>query len=73
MRVSSSEQYFCNAGCTQKFIISKVESVMEGKVAEVIAYEKEVVVEVSGHGYYTGEASFWVDKGGNLAPGFLVK
>ena len=72
----SSERYFCNAGCTRKFINSKVGSIMEGKVAEVVAYgnyEKAVVVEVSGCGHYTGEASFWVDKGDNLAPGFLVK
>jgi len=55
---------------------SKVGSVMEAKVAEVVTYgqyEKAVIVEVSGRGHYTGEASFWFDEDDDLAPGFLVR
>ena len=54
----------------------KVGSAMEGKVLEVMTYggyDKAVVVEVSGHGHYTGQASYWRDRGDALAGGFLVK
>ena len=36
-------------------------------------YDDAVVVEVSGHGYYTGEASFWVEDDDPLAKGFLIR
>ena len=36
-------------------------------------YDNAVVVAVSGRGYYTGEASFWVDDDDPVAKGFLIR
>lgn len=35
-------------------------------------YEDAVIVEVSGHGYYTGEAKFWMEEGDSQGEGFLI-
>ena len=35
-------------------------------------YDNAVVVEVSGRGYYTGEASFWMEEEDPKARGFLI-
>ena len=36
-------------------------------------YEDAVVVEVSGHGYYMGESTFWMESNDPTANGFLIK
>ena len=36
-------------------------------------HQDAVVVEVSGHGYYTGEATYWVEEDDPRGHGFLVK
>ena len=36
-------------------------------------HEDAVVVEVSGRGYYTGEATFWTEEDDPKACGFLIK
>lgn len=36
-------------------------------------HQDAVVVEVSGHGYYTGEATYWVEPHDPKAKGFLIK
>ena len=65
-----------SAGASRRFVNSKVGSIMDAKVAQVVTYgqyKKAVLVEVSGCGHYTGEASFWFDENDGLAPGFLVR
>ena len=36
-------------------------------------YSDAVVVEVSGHGYYTGEASYWMEEDDPKGKGFLIR
>ena len=54
----------------------KVGSEMQAKVVRTQVYDRyddAVVVEVTGHAYYSGRAEFWLEEGDRLAEGFLVK
>jgi trans-L-3-hydroxyproline dehydratase len=63
------------AGEKRTFQNGKTGSIMTSipvRVAPCGDYDKAVVVEVTGHGYYTGEASFWMEEDDPVAGGFLV-
>ncbi len=45
---------------------------MPVRVEKYGCYDNAVVVEVSGRGYYTGEASFKMEEGDPRATGFLI-
>ena len=54
----------------------KVGSIMTGMPIRVVpfgGYSDAVVVEVSGHGHYNGEATFCMEEEDPLAKGFLIK
>ena len=64
-----------HAGEKRTFKNGKTGSVMTGvpiRVEPYGCYSDAVVVEVSGRGYYTGEASFRTEEGDPVANGFLI-
>ena len=64
------------AGEKRTFVNGKTRSEMTAmpvRVEPYGCYGNAVVVEVSGHGYYTGEASYWMEEDDPMARGFLIK
>lgn len=63
------------AGEKRTFMNGKTGSIMTGmpiRVEPYGCYTNAVVVEVSGCGYYTGEASYWMEEGDPKARGFRI-
>lgn len=64
------------AGEKRTFLNGKTKSEMTGmpiRVQPYGGYSDAVVVEVSGRGYYTGEASYWMEEGDPRGNGFLIR
>ena len=62
-------------GEKRTFMNGKTGSTMTAKPVKVQpygCYSNAVVVEVSGCGYYTGEASYWMEEEDPKAKGFLI-
>lgn len=73
------EVYCCRVllptGLKKNFVNGKTETVMSAMAVRVepyCGYSDAVVVEVSGHGYYTGEATFIVEEDDPLTNGFII-
>lgn len=62
-------------GDKRRYVNGKTGSVMTVMLVRVEphgGHKDAVIVEVSGHGYYTGEATFWIDEGDLQGKGFLI-
>ena len=63
------------AGEKRAFVNGKTDSELTGtpmRVEPYGCYDKAVVVEVCGRGYYTGEGTYWTEEDDPKADGFLI-
>jgi proline racemase len=53
---------------------SKTKSSFTGKALREDNYKGKgcLIVEVGGHGYYTGESKYWLEEDDNIGKGFII-